>query len=105
MFLVCVRKGVYTAPFLDAKNFILKAREKQISVYSCKFPFENFCFRNVRSFYPDILFEEFIDYQRLIESEMEETYGEAKVFDGLVDSEVIFHCRVNMVVFSKHDHF
>ena len=36
---------------------------------------------------------------------MEETYGEAKVFDGLVDSEVIFHCRFNMVVFSKHDHF
>ena len=36
---------------------------------------------------------------------MEETYGETKVFDGLVDSEVIFHCRVNMVVFSKHDHF
>lgn len=76
-----------------------------MSVHFCKFPFENFSFRNVRSFHPDILFEELIDYQQLIESEMEETYAEAKVFDGVVDSEVIFHCRVDMVVFSKHDHF
>ena len=37
--------------FKTSKNCILGALGKQISLYSCKSPFENFCSRDVGSFY------------------------------------------------------
>ena len=47
MFPVSVGKNICTAPFLDAQEL----HSWQMSVYSCKAPFESVCSRDVGSFY------------------------------------------------------
>ena len=51
MFLVGVRKNIYTAPFLDAQELHSRRIGKQMSVYSRKCSLEIFGSRDVENFY------------------------------------------------------
>ena len=47
----CQKETLALHHFQMPTNWILKVLGKQMSVYSCKSPQENFCSRDVRSFY------------------------------------------------------